>query len=658
MNCFDIFLILFTIIINPKFYKFLGMKFKVFTIAICFILFLTSCSGSRNRTTVNINTQSHSKNVVSNVRVEKLNGNTKFISIGLTNQGEKTEFIQNIQIQLNDNSQFAENSKFLYGGFDMGNGVIQQRAYNDQQLKTETVLLVKNDNTHFFKTGILTWEIFRPEITFSKEQGITIFADGENKPIKPGETIQFEKIVVETGSNWQDMLYAYSDQIAKVQNIQPKKINQFKGWSTWDYYGQRFNDKDIAMNIKLLKELKVDANMIQIDGGWWKLRGDYLDSRTDIAGGMQGVAQLISDNGYTPGIHLDGFRAEKASEVYKSHPDWFLKDQNGETFYSETKRPNRIEQSVYFDYSNPAARDYIKNVLKTIREKWGYKYFKIDFMWYGLNKDIFEVQQKLGLNEIRAYDPTMTSIERTRAGLKAMREGIASGYFLGCSSMFGTTFGIVDGLRAGPDIDPKFEAFSNRSLHNAGGFYLNKTLVQTDADYLVLRSKEDEEAERAWDVGRKFGGNLTLDEAKMWSDYVSLFGGIKISSDNLNVLRTERKKLIKNAFSLNTCTRYIPIDLWDKAKDLHDAFNIMLGTNDQGVFLALFNWNNEELVINLSNIPTNNLEAINNDNNIDFIAQNDTLKIKLKPHTSLIFKLNSEADFDKVRNQLEYKFNN
>lgn len=123
-------------------------------------------------------------------------------------------------------------------------------------------------------------------------------------------------------------------------------------------------------------------------------------------------------------------------------------------------------------------------------------------------------------------------------------------------------------------------------------------------------------------------------------------------------MRTERKKLIKNAFSLNTCNKYIPIDLWDKAKNLHDAFNIMLGTSDQGVFLALFNWNNEELVINLSNSPTNNLEAINNDNNIDFIAQNDTLKIKLKPHTSLIFKLNREADFDKVRNQLEYKFNN
>jgi len=398
----------------------------------------------------------------------------------IKNKGDKTEFIKEIQIRLNNTPQFNVNSKFLYSGYDMGEGQILVRNYDDKQTITETVLLVKNDSADFFKTGILTWEIFRPEISFSKETGITIFADGENKPIKPGETIQFEKFVIESGSNWQDMLYGYGEQIAKVQNIEPKKIVQFKGWSTWDYYGQRFTDKDIEMNIKLLKELNVDANLIQIDGGWWKLRGDYFDQRTDIVGGMKGIAKLAKENGYTAGIHLDGFRAEKASEVYKAHPDYFLKDQNGEAFYIETPRPNRIEQSVYFDYSNPAAREYIKSVLKNMREEWGFGYFKIDFMWYGLNKDIFLVQKELGLKEIRAFDPSMTSMERTRAGLRAMQEGVGDAYFLGCSAMFGTTFGIVDGLRAGPDIDPTYEAFANRSLHNAGNFYLNQNVFQTD----------------------------------------------------------------------------------------------------------------------------------------------------------------------------------
>lgn len=633
------------------------MNVKNFTLALALLLCICGFKSPENLLTVKVNTKSNTKSIRTNYTVENWNKDSKIISISFTNNGAETEFIKDVHIHLNKIPQFGEHSRFLYGGFDMGDGVIQQRGYNDKQLSTETVLLVKN-GTQFFKTGVLTWEIFRPEIKFSREQGITITADGENKPIKPGETIQFEKIVVESGNDWQNMLYGYSNQIAKVQKIVPKKINQFKGWSTWDYYGQRFTDKDIEMNIQRLKELNVDANMIQIDGGWWKLRGDYLDQRTDIVGGMKGVAKLIAENGYLPGIHLDGFRAEKASEVYKAHPDWFLTDQNGETFYTETQRPNRMEQTVYFDYSNPAAREYLKNVLKTIREKWGFKYFKIDFMWYGLNKDILDVQQKLGLKEIHAYDPTMTSMERTRAGLRAMKEGIGDAFFLGCSAMFGTTFGIVDGLRAGPDIDPLFIEYANRALHNAGGFYLNQRLVQTDADYLVLRNKDDEEPERAWSVGRKFGGDVTLNEAKMWADYVSLFGGIKISSDNLNVLRTERKDLIKKAFSLNTCTRYIPIDMWDKANDKHDAFNIMLGENEQGVFIALFNWDKEDLGIQLSNIPTDNIQSVNCDEKPVLSTLKNSLDIKLKGRTSVIFKLNKGADYDKVRKEISYKFNN
>ena len=41
----------------------------------------------------------------------------------------------------------------------------------------------------------------------------------------------------------------------------------------------------------------------------------------------------------------------------KTNPDFFLRDQNGETFFTEAERPNRTEYSVCFDYSNPAARE-------------------------------------------------------------------------------------------------------------------------------------------------------------------------------------------------------------------------------------------------------------------------------------------------------------
>ena len=237
-----------------------------------------------------------------------------------------------------------------------------------------------------------------------------------------------------------------------------------------------------------------------------------------------------------------------------------------------------------------------------------------------------------------------------------MREGIGSAYFLGCSAVFGGTLGVVDGLRTGGDIFPNFESYTTRCLQNGGNFYLHKTVVQTDADYLIVRNKDDEEAERAWK--NKFGGTITLNEAKMWADYVALFGGSKFSSDNLNTLRPERKELVKNAFKLETCDRYIPIDMWDKANNKDDAFNIMLGTNSQGVYLALFNWKQEELGIKLSNIPTAKIEAVNTEGVIPFSAGKNTLDIKLKGHTSVILKLKKGSDFDKIRKQVLYAFSN
>ncbi len=172
----------------------------------------------------------------------------------------------------------------------------------------------------------------------------------------------------------------------------------------------------------------------------------------------------------------------------------------------------------------------------------------------------------------------------------------------------------------------------------------------------MLRNKDDEEPERSWGKN-KFGGSVTLNEAEMWADYVALFGGSKFSSDNLNTLRSERKELIKKSFALKTCDRFIPIDMWDKAKDKQDAFNIMMGVNSDGVYLALFNWNDQELQINLSNIPTKNIEVMNSVVKPVIETGKNKLSVKLSPHTSVIVKLNGKADFDKVRSEIVYAFN-
>lgn len=615
---------------------------------------LYSCNTPQQEIKVDVVSNSGTNVLQTDVKISEMSDGSGLVFISFTNKGEQAEMIKGIKIVVQTSDESNAESRFLYGGYDMGRTPIQHVGYEDEQLFSGAFLLIKHSENSFSKTGILTWNIFRPYITFSKEEGIIITADGENKPVLPGETISFEKIVLEEGANWQDMLFDYGKQIAEIQNIEPKEIRQFKAWSTWDYYGRNYNSEDIKKNVEMLKISGLDANLIQIDGGWWTQRGDYLSVKEELPEGMSGIADYIKSKGYLPGIHLDGFRADKKAIVYKEHPDWFLTDQNGVTICQEIGKGIDFMEYIYFDYSNPDVRDYMKNVLTTIREDWGFGYFKIDFIRYGLLDDVLKIHAKEGVTELHGFDASMTSMERTRAGLKAMREGIGEAFFLGCSSVFGPTFGLVDGLRTGGDISPRMEFYRSRCLQNGGNFYLNKTLVQNDADYLVLRNKDDEEAEKAWGKS-KFGGDVSLNEAKMWADYVSLFGGIKISSDNLLTLREERKELVRFAFSLKSCDRFIPLDLWDHATNKEDAFNIMLGENEDGIYMALFNWDPEEIEIELSGNPVSELQFTNVDDASKINPLDGSFKINLSGHTSLILKIDGDKNFDELRKEINFR---
>ena len=623
---------------------------------ICLIFICPFIEGFRYSDTNLVECKAFSTNnsIESKVTTKKgLNGQN-YITISLTNKGKAIDKIDSIEVLIKQSSKNNEQTQIMVGGTCMGRTPIKQSDASDTRSETATFLLTKHNQNNYTLVGILTWNTFMPYIHYNSQKDIVIKAFGEKKPIKPGETIYFERIVETQNDSWQDLMFNYGEEIAKEHQIKPKKSLELKGWSTWDYYGRVYDTKDVIKNIDQLSAHGISANIIQIDGGWWTERGDYLSVRKNLVGGMKAIADYAKSKGYRAGIHLDGFRADKASELFKNHPDWFLKDQDGETICQAIDRKDTYMQYIYFDYSNPAVCAYMKNILKTIRTQWGFSYFKIDFMRYGLLETILSehgkdrLQGSKKVTAVNSFNNNITSVERTRAGLKAMREGIGDGFFLACSSIFGPTIGIVDGIRTGGDISPSFDYYQTRCLQNAGNFYMNHVIVQTDADYLVVRNKDDEESNRAWGTD-KFGGNTTLNEAKMWADYVALYGGIKINSDNLTTLRNERKNLIKNAFSLKTATRFLPIDFWSHAKNNKDAYNIMLAENEDGVYLSLFNWNEEDKQFIIEGLENTEISEAYTKEKI--ITRNGKLTIETKGHSSKIFKIKGKS-FDYLRKKI------
>jgi alpha-galactosidase len=512
------------------------------------------------------------------------------LDITLSNKGIQPRKIEKITVRIPLAERLTDDLDMLYGGSCMGRTPLLRHSVGAQTAKSSSHMyeMVRLADGQYLFAGSLSWRIFMPNFTL-QGGAFEIWSDGEGRQLKPGETIRYEQIVLRRAGDWIDLLNQFGAAIAEENGITKLKPVDYKGWATWDYYGQVFSAEDIYGNMDRLNKLYPEANLIQIDGGWWTNRGDYQSVRTNLLpGGIKAIVTRITSEGKIPGLHFDGFRADAKSEIYKTHPEYFLHDQDGKVISEGGNPPDEPKGNIYFDYSHPGARAYIAECIRNMKENWGVRYFKVDFMRYGLKNDMLGKNKKDTVT--KAYDPTITSVERFRLGMKTMREAMGPDiYFLGCSAVFGPCIGFVDGMRTGGDISPRFEAFPERSLANLGHFYLSGKVFNGDADYLTFREAADED-DKVSKSKNKSGGSVTLNEAQMWADFNKLYGNCRLQSDNLMTLRPERQALVKEVFQYPAMDETVPLDLWRHAASKGDGFELVLARKGKEIYLGVFNW--------------------------------------------------------------------
>jgi len=512
------------------------------------------------------------------------------LAITLSNKGSKPLAIKRINVRIPVTEKLTDDLEVLYGGSCMGRTPMLRQKIGVATAKSSSHMfeMVRLADDKYLFAGSLSWRIFLPNFTI-KDGALMIWSDGEGRQLKPGETISYEQIVLKRGDDWLMTLNQFGNAIASENGIKKLKPADFKGWATWDYYGRVFTAKDIYGNMDALNKLAPEANMIQIDGGWWTERGDYKSIRPDLLpGGIKEIISRVTSESKIPGIHFDGFRGDANSEIYKAHPDYFLHDLDGKLIVDVNEKSDKLMKYIYFDYSNPGARAHIADCIKNMKDNWGVRYFKVDFMRYGLKNDT--LGKNKSANGIKAFDPTITSVERFRLAMKTMRDAMGPDtYFLGCSAVFGPCIGFVDGMRTGGDIHPRYDAFPERCLANLSNFYLSGKVWNGDADYLVFREAADEDkAVSQEDV--KHGGSLTLNEAQMWADFNKLYGTCRLNSDNLMTLRPERQALVKEVFQYPAMDETVPLDFLKHGKSKGDGFELVLARKGEAVYLGVFNW--------------------------------------------------------------------
>jgi alpha-galactosidase len=510
------------------------------------------------------------------------------LDIRLSNRGPQPVTIETITVHVPTAPRLTDDLEVIYGGSCMGQTPLLRETVGARTRLSSSLMyaMVRLADGQYLFAGSLSWRIFLPRFTVS-DGSFVISSKGEGRQLKPGETLRYEQIVLRRAGSWLELLNRFGTAIAEENGIGPLKKADYKGWATWDYYAYVFSADDIDRNVETIKELSPAANLVQIDAGWYGARGDYRD-RGDLAGGMRGVADRVRAAGMTPGVWIDGFRANSESEVCRKHPEYFLHDQDGKMIIEVRRKEGMDRDRVYFDYSHPGARAHIAECIRVLREEGGFPYFKVDFMRFGLNEEI--MKNKPALKRIRTHDPTISDVERMRLGLKAIRDAVGpENYLLGCSAVFGPCIGFVDGMRTGGDISPRYEAFPERSLANLGHFYLSGKVFNGDADYLVFRTAADED-EKVSREEVKRGGRLTMNEAQMWADLNKLYGNCRLSSDNLMTLRPERRALVKEVFQFPAMDETVPLDLWRRAASKGDGFELVLARKGRDIYLGVFNW--------------------------------------------------------------------
>jgi alpha-galactosidase len=317
----------------------------------------------------------------------------------------------------------------------------------------------------------------------------------------------------------------------------------------------------------------------------------------------------------------------------KEHPEYFIHDDKGDLLV-QGKDPVTKDYLVYWDFSHPGAQKYIEDVMKNARENWKVDYFKIDFMRNGL------------VTKGKSYLP-VTNVERYRMGIMAMRRGIKNKYFLACSPNFGVNIGLIEATRTGPDIDPTYDAVKIRAQHNSGSYYFSNKIYNCDPDYLVLRSKEESNSKDGKTP------TLTYEQGGMWTNFVSIFGNVRLESDELSLISEEKKMLIKKSFAMPFFERTIPIDFWDHYKTDSDAPNFYLAKGENGeICLGVFNWDTNNAAFEISGF-TSPASFNEFSGPTSFKTLNNKLDIPLKGVKSVLLKYDGQQTFDQLRKQLK-----
>jgi len=397
--------------------------------------------------------------------------------------------------------------------------------------------------------------------------------------IKPGADAATETFALGSFDDARLGLEAYADTIAKVYHI--KLPPQPAGFCTWytEKYSRGCDETHLpqlaAVAANELKPFGFD--FVQIDDNWQpgetkkkngpKKNFTTHDPKGPYPSGMKSIADKIKDLGLAPGIWFMPFAGTFDDPYFKDHQDWFAKGPDGKPFETAWG-------GTCLDMTNPGAREHLRGIVQRIAHDWGYTVFKMDGFWTGSATKIVYVNNGYkddNIGEAHFSDPNVTNIEALRSGAKLVRETAGPGvYLLGCCvsqnmRSFGGSFGLLDGMRIGPDTAGRIGSLQGSRL-----WFLNGRVWHNDPDCVFVRA------------------STPITEARLNASWAAISGQLFYDSDWIPDLPADRLDILKRCMPAHGLPAR-PVDVFENQPAqvwlLTDT-----RTSPRRDILALYNW--------------------------------------------------------------------
>lgn len=427
---------------------------------------------------------------------------------------------------------------------------------------------------------------------------VEVVQEGEDIAIDPGEIWYLEDFLFLTGADRSQVMAELASHMAKQHKADVMPELPPAGWCSWYCFGSKVTAEGIRANLDYIAENVPELKYIQIDDGYQAAIGDWLDTGDAFGGGIREIIQDIRDRGLEPAIWLAPFVAQPDSKVLRDHPDWFVKDDEGNPLPSDrvTFGGWHFPPWYVLDCTHPEVQDHLLKVFSTMWSEWGIKYFKLDACFWG------------AIHGGHRYNPKMTRVQAYRLGLRMMQRGMDWTFMLVGNHPTWPSMGIAQAWRTSDDISRTWASFRKTGRQNLMRNWTNGKLLWNDADCIVLT------------------GDLPENEFQFHATVVYASGGSILSGDDLPTILPHRLKMLRKLLP--------PTGV---AADFEDE-SLEVGTVrlPGRQMVCLFNWQDEPKKLAFLLDKRSHLRDFWTDEDLD--EREGLVEFSLDPHSAMLIE--------------------